>query len=67
MCAVILSREFAKYLFLVVDGDAACHIGLLLCLRARIRACRRNAMERCGDVLPIVSVGCLVGGIELVE
>ena len=67
MCAVIISREFAQYLFLVVDGDAASHFGLILFLLARVLACRRNAMERRGDCQLIESVGCLVGGIEPVE
>ena len=67
MCVVIISVEFAQYLFLVVDGDATSHVGLIVCLLARFLACRRNAKERRGDGQLIESVGCLVGGIELVE
>ena len=66
MCAVIISTEFAQYLFLVVDGDAASHFGLMLFLLARLLDCRRNAMERRGDGQLSEPVGCLVGGIELV-
>ena len=65
MCAAIFSSEFAQYLFLVVDGDAASHFGLILVLLARFLACRRNAMERRGDAQLIECVGWLVG-IELV-
>ena len=54
-------------MFLVVDGDAASHFGLILFLLARFLACRRNVMERRGDGQLIESVGCLVSDIELVE
>ena len=63
MCAVIISKEFAQYLLLVVDGDAASHVGLILFLLARFLACRRNVMERRGDGQLIECVGCLVGPV----